>query len=136
MTRWIAEDEGLLEERGITIECVNIANGPETAAALASGAADWAGNIYNNTFPLLEADFDLVVTQEILLYNLFDVIVDVDFAAANGITADSDWKDDMEALNCSNVGVVARGAAAEDLARILIQEAGLDTECYIRSSRS
>ena len=130
MTRWIAEDEGLLEKRGITIECVNIANGPETAAALASGAADWAGNIYNNTFPLLEADFDLVVTQEVLLYNLFDVIVDVDVAAEKGITAETNWEDDMKALECSTVGVVARGAAAEDLARVLIQEAGLDTECY------
>ncbi|KIE51706.1 MAG: hypothetical protein MB53_02580, partial [marine actinobacterium MedAcidi-G2A] len=130
MTRWIAEQEGLLEKRGITIECIQIGSGPETAAALASGEADWAGNIYNNTFPLLEADFDLVVTQEVLMYNLFDVIVDVDVAAEKGITADSDWQADMEALNCSTVGVVARGAAAEDLARILIQEAGLDTECF------
>jgi ABC-type nitrate/sulfonate/bicarbonate transport system substrate-binding protein len=130
MTRWIAEDEGLFEKRGITIECIQIDSGQEIADALVSGQIDWVGNIYNNTFQLLEAELDLVVTQEILLYNLFDVIVDADFAAANGITVDSDWQTDMEALNCSNVGVVARRAAVEDLARILIQEAGLDTECF------
>ena len=130
MTLWIAEAEGLFEKRNLALECIQIGSGPETAAALASGEADFAGNIYNNTFPLLEAGFDLVVTQEYLLYNLFDIVVDVDFAAANGITADSDWQADMEALNCSNVGVVARGAAAEDLARFIIDAAGLDTECF------
>jgi branched-chain amino acid transport system substrate-binding protein len=130
MTVWIAEAEGLFEKRNLFLECIQIGSGPETAAALASGEADFAGNIYNNTFPLLEAGFDLVVTQEYLLYNLFDIIVDVDFAAANGITAESGWQADMEALDCSNVGVVARGAAAEDLARFIIDAAGLDPECF------
>ena len=68
--------------------------------------------------------------METLLYNLFDVIVDADYATANGITEGMDWQEAMEALDCTNVGVVARNAAAEDLARILIQEAGLDESCF------
>jgi len=58
------------------------------------------------------------------------VIVDASFAEANGISADNSVQANMEALDCSNVGVVARGAAAEDLARILIADAGLDPECF------
>ncbi len=130
LPQWIAVDAGLYEARNLTLECVQIGSGPETAAALASGDADFAANIYNNVFPLLNNGLEVVVFMETLLYNLFDVIVDADFAAANGITSGMDWQEAMEALDCTNVGVVARGAAAEDLARILIQEAGLDEECF------
>ena len=130
LPQWIAVDAGLYAERNLTLECVQIGSGPETAAALASGDADFAANIYNNVFPLLNNGLEVVVFMETLLYNLFDVIVDADFAEANGITSGMDWQEAMEALDCTNVGVVARGAAAEDLARILIQEAGLDEECF------
>ena len=130
LPQWIAADAGLYAERNLTLECVQIGSGPETAAALASGDADFAANIYNNVFPLLNNGLEVVVFMETLLYNLFDVIVDADFAEANGITSGMDWQEAMEALDCTNVGVVARGAAAEDLARILIQEAGLDEECF------
>ena len=130
LPQWIAVDAGLYAERNLTLECVQIGSGPETAAALASGDADFAANIYNNVFPLLNNGLEVVVFMETLLYNLFDVIVDADFAEANGITEGMDWQEAMEALDCTNVGVVARGAAAEDLARILIQEAGLDEECF------
>ena len=130
LPQWIAVDAGLYAERNLTLECVQIGSGPETAAALASGDADFAANIYNNVFPLLNNGLEVVVFMETLLYNLFDVIVDTDYAEANGITENMDWQEAMEALDCTNVGVVARGAAAEDLARILIQEAGLDEECF------
>ncbi len=130
LPQWIAVDAGLYAERNLTLECVQIGSGPETAAAIASGEADFAANIYNNVFPLLNNGLEVVVFMETLLYNLFDVIVDADYAEANGITSGMDWQEAMEALDCTNVGVVARGAAAEDLARILIQEAGLDEECF------
>ena len=127
---WIAEQEGLMEKRNFNRECVQIGSGPESAAALAAGEADVVGNIYNNVFPLIDAGLDVVVFLESLSYNLFDVIVDVDFAEANGISADNSVQENMEALDCSDVGVVARGAAAEDLAKILIADAGLDPECF------
>ena len=130
LPQWIAVDAGLYEARNLTLECVQIASGPETAAALASGEADFAANIYNNVFPLLNNGLEVVVFMESLLYNLFDVIVDADYAAANGITENMDWQDAMEALDCTNGGVVARNAAAEDLARILINAAGLDESCF------
>ena len=130
LPQWIAVDAGLYEARNLTLECVQIANGPETAAAIASGEADFAANIYNNVFPLLNNGLEIVVFMESLLYNLFDVIVDADYAEANGITENMDWQEAMEALDCTNVGVVARNAAAEDLARILIQSAGLDESCF------
>jgi ABC-type nitrate/sulfonate/bicarbonate transport system substrate-binding protein len=130
LVQWIAVDEGFYADRNLTLECVQIGSGPETAAALAAGEADFAANIYNNVFPLLNGGLEVVVFMETLLYNLFDVIVDADYAAANGITSGMDWQEAMEALDCTNVGVVARGAAAEDLARILIQAAGLDEECF------
>ena len=130
LPQWIAVEEGLYEARNLTLECVQIGSGPETAAALASGEADFAANIYNNVFPLLNNGLEVVVFMETLLYNLFDVIVDADYAAANDITADMDWEEAMQKLDCTNVGVVARNAAAEDLARILIQEAGLDESCF------
>ncbi|OUV77269.1 MAG: hypothetical protein CBC90_06580 [Acidimicrobiaceae bacterium TMED130] len=130
LPQWIAIEEGLYEALNLELECVQIGSGPETAAALASGEADIAANIYNNVFPLLNNGLEVVVFMETLLYNLFDVIVDADYAAANGITEGMDWQEAMEALDCTNVGVVARNAAAEDLARILIQAAGLDESCF------
>ena len=82
---------------GTSHECVQIGSGPETAAALASGEADFAANIYNNVFPLLNNGLEVVVFMETLLYNLFDVIVDADYQAANDITADMDWEEAMQA---------------------------------------
>ena len=130
LVQWIGIEEGFYADRNLTLECVQIGSGPETAAALASGAADFAANIYNNVFPLLENGLEVVVFMETLQYNLFDIIVDTEFAEANGITEGMGWQETMEALDCTNVGVVARNAAAEDLARILIQAAGLDEECF------
>ncbi|MBN99195.1 MAG: hypothetical protein CL438_00775, partial [Acidimicrobiaceae bacterium] len=106
LPQWIGIEEGLYEARNLTLECVQIGSGPETAAALASGEADFAANIYNNVFPLLNNGLEVVVFMETLLYNLFDIIVDADFAAANGITSGMDWQEAMEALDCTNVGVV------------------------------
>ena len=78
--QWIAVEEGLYEARNLTLECVQIGSGPETAAALASGEADFAANIYNNVFPLLNNGLEVVVFDgNIALYNLFDVIVDADY---------------------------------------------------------
>ena len=130
LVQWIGIEEGFYADRNLTLECVQIGSGPETAAALASGAADFAANIYNNVFPLLENGLEVVVFMETLQYNLFDIIVDTEYAEANGITEGMGWQETMEALDCTNVGVVARNAAAEDLARILIQAAGLDEECF------
>ena len=121
---WVARDTGMFGELNLTTECVQIGSGPETAAAMAAGEVEIATNIYNNMIPLVAGGFDVVGWYQQLEVNLFDVIVDADFPVPEG----ADWKEVMAALDGTSVGVVARGAAAEDLARELMRLAGLDPE--------
>ena len=121
---WVARDTGMFGELNLTTECVQIASGPDTAAAMAAGEVEIATNIYNNMIPLVAGGFDVVGWYQQLEVNLFDVIVDADLPVPEG----ADWKEVMAALDGTSVGVVARGAAAEDLARELMRLAGLDPE--------
>jgi len=121
---WVARDTGIFEELNLTTECVQIGSGPDTAAAMVAGEVEIATNIYNNMIPLIAKGLDIVGWYQQLEVNLFDVIVDADFVVPEG----ADWKEVMAALDGSSVGVVARGAAAEDLARELMRLAGLDPE--------
>nr|MCS5683974.1 ABC transporter substrate-binding protein [Acidimicrobiales bacterium] len=121
---WVARDTGIFEELNLTTECVQIGSGPDVAAAMVAGEVEIATNIYNNMIPLIAKGLDIVGWYQQLEVNLFDVIVDADFVVPEG----ADWKEVMAALDGSSVGVVARGAAAEDLARELMRLAGLDPE--------
>ncbi|MED5393742.1 MAG: ABC transporter substrate-binding protein, partial [Actinomycetota bacterium] len=121
---WVARDTGMFADLNLSTECVQIGSGPETAAAMAAGEVEIATNIYNNLVPLVDGGFDVVAWYQQLEVNLFDVVVDADYAVPEG----ADWKEVMAALDGTSVGVVARGAAAEDLARELMRLAGLDPE--------
>lgn len=116
--------EGIFEKYGINPIQVGVAAGPELGAAMISGDINVAGNIPNNQIGLISAGFDVVAFHEIYSANFFDILVgsDVDLGGA------TEWQDVMAALEGSNVGVVANGAAAEDIARTLFEEAGIDPE--------
>lgn len=119
----IAED--FFGDRGISVECVQIGNGPELAAALIAGEAQFAGNIAFNIVPLVLQGFDLVAVHQLYDAMFFDVLVRADFPLPN---ADGGWEAVMSDLVGSNVGVVARGVSAEDIARALFTGAGLDPD--------
>ena len=52
LPQWIAVDAGLYAERNLTLECVQIGSGPETAAALASGDADFCSKHLQQRLPI------------------------------------------------------------------------------------
>ena len=62
-------------------------------------------------------------------YQFFDIAVRSDFDLGGA----TEWQDVMKALEGANIGVVANGAAAEDIARTLFDKAGVspDAQTYI-----
>lgn len=121
----IANTQGMFEARGITFEGIACPSGPANAAALASNQVDIVGNTPDNMLGLRAADFDVVMFAQVVDTHFFDIVV------RNGIEIDcdqGDWECAMVELDGLNAGVVARGAAAELIARALLSEAGLDPE--------
>ena len=121
---FVAGDMGVFESFGFTShEYVTCASGPANAAALVAGEVDFVANTPDNMLGLRDSGFDVVMFSSAIDGHFFDILVAADQEVVNG-----DWEATMQALEGSNVGVVARGAAAEQLARELYEQAGVDPE--------
>lgn len=124
--RAVAVAEGFFADHNLDVECVQIGSGPETAAALIGGDAQYASNVHINTVPLVAGGADVVMFVQAHSANLFDIIVDKDYA---GLAPEgSGWEEVVQSLEGTRVGVVARNAAAEDIVRFLFDAAGVDPE--------
>ena len=124
LPNFVAIDMGVFESFGFTkVEKVACGSGPATAAAMISGEADFAINTPDNMLVSREAGFDLVMFSQLLTGHFFDILVSADQEVVEG-----DWEATMQGLDGTNVGVVARGAAAEQIARQLFESAGVDPE--------
>jgi NitT/TauT family transport system substrate-binding protein len=122
---FVAEEKGFWEDGGIDATFVSIASGPEQTAAQIAGDLDIVDNVPNNLLPIIDKGVDLKAFTVAMKASQFDIIVDADYP----LTAkQGDWKGVMNDLKGANVGVIARGTGAEDVARTLFEEAGVDPE--------
>lgn len=122
----LALERGLFEEHGLDAERIEIGSGPDLGLALIRGDANVGRDSPANFFSLVTREgMDLVVFGQDRGSNNFDILVRSDYPLPN---ADRGWEGVMEDLQDATIGVVARGAAAEDLARGLFIEAGLDPD--------
>jgi NitT/TauT family transport system substrate-binding protein len=121
--RHLAETQGINDDLGVEVECVQVATGPEMSAALLSGNLDVAIGNAANIAPLLDKDQDLVAFGMLRQRTYWDLLVAKDYDLPEG-----DWQSVVKALEGSRFGVVARGAAAETIARAMFREAGADPE--------
>jgi NitT/TauT family transport system substrate-binding protein len=122
---FVADEEGFWEDGGIEAEFVSIAAGPEQTAAQVAGELDVVDNVPNNLLPIIDKGVDLVAFTQVFKASQFDIIVDADYP----LTAEQgDWEGVMQDLEGAKVGVIARGTGAEDIARTLFEEAGVDPE--------
>lgn len=121
----LGEVNGLADEFAISFECVQVAAGPDTITALVGGEIDLAGFTAANVFAVLDQGLDLAIFRQATNADFFDIIVSSDFDLPN---ADGGWEAVMGDLATARIGVVARGAAGEVLARGLYSQAGLDPD--------
>jgi ABC-type nitrate/sulfonate/bicarbonate transport system substrate-binding protein len=119
---------GFAEARGITMEAVACSSGPANAAALIADEVDFVNNTPDNMLGIRNAGSDVVMFAQSIDYHFFDVVVSTNGAVPTMDCDQGDWECAMAALNGTNVGVVARGAAAEQIARQLLDSAGFDPE--------
>ena len=126
MVAHIAVTKGFLAERGIEGEFIQCPSGPANAAALIAGEVQFVINTPDNMLGIRNAGFDVVMFQQLVDKHFFDILVSENFGPID--CDQGDWQCAMEALEGTGVGVVARGAAAEQIARQLIDSAGLDPD--------
>ena len=122
----IAASQGIFEGNGLNAEFVACESGPANAAALIAGEVQFVGNTPDNMLGIRNADFDVVMFGQVVDKHFFDIIVSNEFGEID--CEQGDWQCVMTALDGANVGVVARGAAAEQIARQLLESAGLDPD--------
>ncbi|MEM7094466.1 MAG: ABC transporter substrate-binding protein [Actinomycetota bacterium] len=122
----VAANRGVFEANGLNVEFVACESGPANAAALIAGEVQFVGNTPDNMLGIRNADFDVVMFGQVINTHFFDIIVSNEFGEID--CEPGDWECVMAALDGTNVGVVARGAAAEQIARQLYDSAGLDPE--------
>lgn len=125
LPRLIALDMGFFEANGLAPDVVEIGSGPELAQALLRGDVNISHDAANNLVLRRNEGIDLVVFGQERKAPVFDLLVRDDVSTPN---ADEGWQGAMADLEGATVGVVARGAAAEDIARILYASAGVDPE--------
>lgn len=129
LSRQVALDQGYFASRNVNLECAQIGSGPELAAALVGGEAQYSANIHINTIPMVAGGADVVSFFQVQDRQLFDIVVDKDFA---GLAPEgSSWEEVIESLAGTRVGVIGRGAASEDIVRLLFDEAGVDADDLI-----
>ncbi len=126
MIAHIAVEKGLLADRGVAGEFIQCPSGPANAAALIAGEVQFVNNTPDNMLGIRNADFDVVMFQQLVDKHFFDIVVSDNFGPID--CEQGDWQCAMEALDGTRVGVVARGAAAEQIARQLLDSAGLDPD--------
>lgn len=127
---YVAEEKGFWEEGGLDPQYVAIASGPEGTAAQLSGDVDITDNVPNNLLPIVDKGVDIRAFTVTMKASQFDIIVSKDYP----LTAkEGDWAGVMKDLEGANVGVIALGTGAEDIARTLFKEAGVnpDKQVYI-----
>lgn len=127
---FVAEEKGFWEENGIEPEFVSIASGPEQTAAQVGGDLDVVDNVPNNLLSVIDKGVDLKAFTVTMKASQFDIIVAKDYP----LTAEQgDWQGVMQDLKGANVGVIALGTGAEDIAKTLFEEAGVnpDKQVYI-----
>lgn len=124
LPQYVGLHAGFYEAQGLAVEPVQVAAGPDMGAAQIAGDITFAGNIPNNQIGLIEAGFDVVAVGQQVGNQFFDILVSSQYDLGGA----TEWQDVMAALDGANVGVVAAGAAAEDIARTLFREAGLDPD--------
>ncbi len=116
---------GIDKANGVDMSCIAAQTGPQLTAALLSGDINVSGFNPANIFPVLDGGADLVGFQSVLNREFFDIIVRKDFPLPSSAEG---WKGVMKDLAKAKMGVVARGAAAEFVARGLYKEAGLNPD--------
>lgn len=122
--RHLADTQGFNDDLNVEVECVQVATGPEMSAALLSGNLDVAIGNAANIAPLLDKEQDLVAFGMLRQRTYWDLLVGKDYELPEG----GDWQAVVKALEGARFGVVARGAAAETIARAMFREAGVDPE--------
>jgi ABC-type nitrate/sulfonate/bicarbonate transport system substrate-binding protein len=110
----------------LTYNNVSCASGPATAAALVANEVQIAVNTPDNMLGLRTAGFDVVMFMTGVSGSFWDVIVhkDIDLSSCD----QGDWECNVKLMDGKTGGVVARGAAAEQFMRQLLESAGLDPE--------
>lgn len=123
LPRHLAGTEGMFAKAGVSPECVQVATGPEQAAALLSGELDVALMDPANLAPLLDKGQPLAAFGMLRDRNYWDILVREGYSLPH---ADDGWRGTMKDLAGARIGVVARGAAGESVARGLFAKAGVD----------
>jgi ABC-type nitrate/sulfonate/bicarbonate transport system substrate-binding protein len=126
----LAQSSGAFSRLGLKTNCVQVTSGPAESAALLSGNLDVGPVAMANLAPLLDKGQNLVTIGSYWNTNSFDIVVRAGYPLPH---KSQGWKGVMTDLKGAKIGVVARGAAAEVIARALYTEAGLnpDAQTYI-----
>ncbi len=130
LPRHLANITGATKRAGVKTECVQVATGPEQSAALMSGELDVGLMNAANLAPLLDKGQPLVVFGMTRNRNFWDILIRDGYPLPH---KSEGWKGVMADLKGARLGVVARGAAAEMVAKSLFAEAGMspDSATYI-----
>jgi ABC-type nitrate/sulfonate/bicarbonate transport system substrate-binding protein len=123
LPRNIAQSTGADSRLRLQTNCVQVASGPAEAAALLSGNLNVAPMAQANLAPLLAKGENLVTFGSYWNANNFDIVVRTGYPLPH---ASEGWRGVMTDLKGAKIGVPARGAAGEIIARAMFKQGGVD----------
>jgi ABC-type nitrate/sulfonate/bicarbonate transport system substrate-binding protein len=115
-------DSGIAAQYGLNLQCVSVTTGPEQAALLVSGGLDISSLLPPNLYSLLDAGVPMVAFMPIETGPGFDLIIRAGFPLPD---ESQGWTGVMKDLANARIGVPALGAAGQDLAEGMFQEANV-----------
>lgn len=127
---WVASKEGFWTKNGLNISEVPVTSGPEVAVLMVKGQVDVYLNTADNTITLKDKGFPVTAFGVATAGQAWDILVRNGYPLPN---SSQGWKGVMQDLKGAKVGVIALGAAAENVAKTLFQQAGVSptAESYI-----
>jgi ABC-type nitrate/sulfonate/bicarbonate transport system substrate-binding protein len=115
---------GLDVKNGIKLECINVTTAPQQGALLVAGGLDVTNLLPTNVYTFLDSGIPVVAFLPIQNGTSFDILVRKGFPLPD---QGSGWQGVMRDLAKAKIGVPAIGAAGEDLAKGLFQQADVST---------
>ncbi|WP_171075127.1 ABC transporter substrate-binding protein [Nonomuraea basaltis] len=126
---YVAQDDGMFAEEGLTVEIVEVESGNDSVAALASGQAQYADVGFEDLAELSQAgDDSVIMAHDILNRVTLTLVMRKEVAERKNVTAASPLKDRLSALKGLKIGITSPGSPTDTYMRYYLASVGLDPE--------
>jgi NitT/TauT family transport system substrate-binding protein len=126
---YIAQEEGIFEEEGLSVDIVETEAGQDAVAAVVSGSAQFVDAELEDMITLTESgDDSLIMMHNVLNRVTLTLVMRRELAEELGVSRDSPLDERLAALEGLTLGITSPGATTDDFMQYYLRRAGLQPD--------